>query len=139
VKKIESVLKLHPLLENICVCGRSSETFCVALIVPSKPALIQFAKEVLNKEGFSAKELTQDRSVCDAIADAMLAFGKTRGLEKFEIPRKIALVTDEWTPDSGHVTAAMKLRRKVVEDTYALEIDALYLSKNARKIPITIL
>ena len=34
--KVESVLKIHTVIENICVCARPSESFTVALIVPDE-------------------------------------------------------------------------------------------------------
>ena len=43
-----------------------------------------------------------------------------------EIPSKIRLVSDEWMPDSGLVTAALKIRRKNIQDYYRTEIMSLY-------------
>ena len=40
---VESVLKLHPCVENICVVAHPTETFCVAVVVPSKPQLAKLA------------------------------------------------------------------------------------------------
>ena len=40
--------------------------------------------------------------------------------------KKWVVVPDEWTPDSGEVTPSLKLKRKVVLDKYAEEIEALY-------------
>ncbi len=34
--KVESCLKLHPIVESICVCARSTERTAVALIVPDQ-------------------------------------------------------------------------------------------------------
>ena len=123
---VESVLKLHPIIENICVCARPSESFCVALVVPSVTRLLQFAEESFNKTGFTADELAKDKCILDAIIRVVLTFGHSKGLEKFEVPKKMALVLDKWTPDSGLVTAAMKLRRKQVEEKYAEAINRLY-------------
>ena len=119
---VESVLKLHPCVENICVVAHSTETFCVAVVVPSKPQLAKLA-------GVSPDELEaclEDRKVLDTLARDLLKFGPQKGLEKFEVPRKVALVVDDWTPDSGLVTAALKLRRKQVEEKYSGEIQRLY-------------
>ena len=114
----------------MCVCAKSSENFCVALVVPVRAALLQFAQEVLGKTGFTVEQLSQDQSVLDAVAKALLNFGLTKGLQKFEIPKKFAIVHDEWTPESNLVTAAMKLRRKPVEEKYAKEIRDLYAQLN---------
>jgi long-chain acyl-CoA synthetase len=41
--------------------------------------------------------------------------------------KKWIIVPDEWTPDSGEVTPSLKLKRKVVLDKYAGEIESLYV------------
>ena len=41
--------------------------------------------------------------------------------------KKWIIVPDEWTPDSGEVTPSLKLKRKVVLDKYASEIESLYV------------
>jgi len=129
--KVESILKLHPLIDNICVFARSSENFSVAIVVPSRTELTKFSKEVVYKTGFTEEQLALDRSVMDAISQAMMTFGLAKGLQKFEVPRKFGLVFDEWTPDSGLVTAAMKLRRRPVEDKFTDLIASLYAELNS--------
>lgn len=55
-------------------------------------------------------------------------------LQKFEIPRAVCLVSEAWTPESGLLTAAMKLKRKTIESVFSAEIAAMYLP--AKKISI---
>ena len=52
-------------------------------------------------------------------------------LDKTETPEKVTLVSEEWTPESGHVTAAMKLKRKFIEDFYKQEISSMLGIQNA--------
>lgn len=40
------------------------------------------------------------------------------------------MVTDAWTPDTGLVTDALKLKRKAIEEKYKEDIDELYGEKN---------
>ena len=47
-------------------------------------------------------------------------------LEKFEVPQAVKLVPEIWTPDMGLVTAALKLKRKNIQDHYQLLIDRMY-------------
>ena len=47
-------------------------------------------------------------------------------LQKFEIPQAVFLVSEPWTPESGLLTAAMKLKRKSLEAAFAEEISELY-------------
>ena len=123
---VEGVLKLSPLVESICVVVRSDQIFSTAIIVPDANNLTIFAKEKVGKEGFTVGQLCLDESVKASLCKSLLSFGLSNGLEKFEIPKKIALVQDEWTPESGLVTAASKLKRKEVEKFYVSEIEKMY-------------
>lgn len=51
---------------------------------------------------------------------------KQARLEKFEIPAKIKLISEPWTPESGLVTAALKLKREVLRKTYEDDLAKLY-------------
>ena len=55
-----------------------------------------------------------------------MAFGKQHGLEKFEIPTKMTLIPIPWLPDTGLVTAALKLKRKEIQRRYQEDIDRMY-------------
>merc|ERR1719516_591085 len=90
--KVESQLKTHPLVENICVYGDSYQSYTVAVMVPIRNALEKLAQE----------------------------------LEKFEIPRIVTLVPEAWTPESGLVTAAFKIKRKVIQTFFQQDIDQMY-------------
>ena len=48
-------------------------------------------------------------------------------LQKFEIPKAVHLVSEPWTPESGLITAAMKLKRKQIENVFGAEIAQMYL------------
>jgi len=47
-------------------------------------------------------------------------------LEKFEIPGATTLCPELWTPESGLVTAAFKLKRKPIQDYYQKELKQMY-------------
>ena len=113
-------------MESICVVVRSDQIFSTAIIVPDSNNLLKFVEEKLRKTGFTTAELCRDSSVKSALCNTLLSFGLSNGLEKFEIPKKIALVLDEWTPESGLITAASKLKRKEVEKFYLSEIESMY-------------
>ena len=48
-------------------------------------------------------------------------------MQKFEIPRAVFLVNEPWTPESGLITAAMKLKRKTIENVFSTEIAEMYI------------
>jgi long-chain acyl-CoA synthetase len=41
--------------------------------------------------------------------------------------KKHVIVPDEWTPESGEVTPSLKLKRRVVLERYADEIEQMYV------------
>ena len=47
-------------------------------------------------------------------------------MDKFEIPAKIKLLPDPWTPESGLVTAALKLKREQLKAEFKDELEKLY-------------
>ncbi|XP_076331044.1 fatty acid CoA ligase Acsl3-like isoform X3 [Tachypleus tridentatus] len=123
--KVEAELKTCSLLDNICVYGDSFETYLVALAVPNAKQLQQLAK-TLHKDHLVFSEMCQDTEVFSAFQKALVDHAKKALLQRVEIPTKIKLVTEEWTPDSGLVTAAFKLRRKVIQNFYKSDIEAMY-------------
>ena len=124
---VESVLKICPLIDSICIVVHPDQTFATAIIIPDSRNLTQLSEEI-GKYGFTVDELCLDDAVKNAFCQRLFTYGISHGLEKFEIPKKITLVTDEWTPESGLVTAAMKLKRKELEKYYSIEIQTMYMS-----------
>ncbi|EPY34589.1 hypothetical protein STCU_01510 [Strigomonas culicis] len=55
--------------------------------------------------------------------------GRAAGRKSFEIVQSLLLVNDEWTSANGALTAAMKLKRQVIDERYAEEIKALFLKE----------
>lgn len=51
---------------------------------------------------------------------------KAAKLDKFETPAKIKLLPEQWTPESGLVTAALKIKREQVKAKYKNELLKLY-------------
>lgn len=50
-------------------------------------------------------------------------------LERFEIPIKVRLSPEPWTPETGLVTDAFKLKRKELKNHYLNDIERMYGGK----------
>lgn len=128
--KIESELKTCQIVENICVYADSTKTYCIALVQPAEKALADLATSIgVITKGSSEKkfeELCRDDRVLKAATSFIGEYGRRRNLNKFEIPTKISLCEEAWTPDSGLVTAAFKIKRKEIQTKYREEIKRLY-------------
>jgi len=128
--KVESQLKTHQLVDNICVYADSQKTHTVALLVPIRDQLEKFAAKEINSDfqSMSFEQLCEDDNLEKAIVKTLFDHGRKHGLEKFEIPTKIKLVSNPWMPESGLVTAALKLKRKEIQKYYQNDIDKMYKS-----------
>jgi len=125
--KVEALLKTHPLVENICVYGDSFRSFIVALVVPSRAHLVALAHRKLGKTTDALAELCEDADVEREVLKELTEHArKSKQLEKFEIPQALALISEQWTPESGLITASFKMKRKVIQKCYQRKIDLMY-------------
>ncbi len=83
-------------------------------------------KKLSKPSTITYKQLCTDKQIQQFVSKAIQEFGLKAGLYKMEIPSKIRLCCEEWLPDSGLVTAALKLRRKNIQDFYQMEINKMY-------------
>ena len=123
--KVEAELKCCPIVDNICVFANGNFNYTIAILVPNATALHSYAK-TCNVKDATYEQLCNNREIVSMIQKDLTTFGKTAGLSKFEIPTKIKLASEPWTPDSGLVTAALKIRRKPIADFYKDDIDIMY-------------
>ena len=122
--KVEAVLKTHALIETICLHADPSKDFAVAVAVPNITALSELA-ESLSLE-IAPDKLCTDERLKETVVTTLNTYGLRNGLQRFELPKKISLIKDEWTPDSGLVTAAFKIRRIFIVRRYENEIAEMY-------------
>jgi len=125
--KVESILKNCALVENICVYGDSKRSYVVAIVCPDRAAFTRLA-EKLGKEPSTTdiEQLVADKDLVGAVLRELVQQGKKGQLQKFEIPGALHLCLEAWTPDSGLVTAAFKLKRRPLQDFYQQHIDRMY-------------
>lgn len=123
--KVEAILKTHPLVENICIYGDPYRTFVVALMVPSRAHLEALAAKLGKTAPYD--DLLEDPEVSAAVLKELTQHG-TKGcrLAKFELPHAVTVVKEQWTPDSGLVTASFKMKRKCIQKFYQRQIDQMF-------------
>ena len=119
--KVESILKIHSLVDQVCVCADPNQSFTVALIIPDEAKLLK-----MGSDSSTLEQVCSDPKIIEDLLKSLTKHGLNSGLEKFEIPKQIILLPEQWTPDSGMVTAAMKLKRKEIEKRYANQISFMY-------------
>lgn len=123
--KVEAILVVSPYVENIMLHADPFHSYVVALIVASQTALENWAK----KEGIQYTDIADLCQKQEAVKEVLLSLqkvGKSAKLERIEIPTKIKLLSEPWTPESGLVTAALKLKRENLKKRFAEDLKALY-------------
>jgi long-chain acyl-CoA synthetase len=125
---IEAVLKRSPLVAEAVLLGDRRKHAAV-LIVPEFAALERRLIELGRPPG-SRKELATRADVLalyQEIVDAL-----NRDLAQFERIKKIAILPTEFSIASGELTPTLKVKRKIVEERWRAEIEALYMEDPAR-------
>ncbi|KAK6117805.1 hypothetical protein DH2020_048432 [Rehmannia glutinosa] len=123
--KIEAALMSSNLVDSIMVYADPFHNFCVALVVPSRQVLEGWANESgVKYTDFS--ELCEKAEAKNEVQQSLVKAAKAAKLDKFEIPAKIQLLPDPWTPESGLVTAALKLKREQIKSKFKDELEKLY-------------
>ncbi|XP_021648938.2 long chain acyl-CoA synthetase 8 isoform X2 [Hevea brasiliensis] len=123
--KVEAALMSSNYVDNIMVYADSFKNYCVALVVPSHQALEKWSQQVGIKYRNFAELCNKDETIAE-VRQSLSKVGKAAKLDKFEIPEKIKLLPDPWTPESGLVTAALKIKREQLKSKFKEELQKLY-------------
>jgi long-chain acyl-CoA synthetase len=119
---LENALKEHPLIGQAAVIG-DLRKFVSALIVLDPEVAPGWAKQH-GLDGKSTAELAQEPAVVEEIQKAVDEVNK--GFSQVEQIKKFTILPTEWTAESEELTPTLKLKRRVINDKYADEIDRLY-------------
>ncbi|GAB4859315.1 hypothetical protein Ancab_010777 [Ancistrocladus abbreviatus] len=123
--KVEAALMSSSYVDNIMVYADPFHHYCVALVVPSHQVLEKWAQGA-GIEYNSFSELCDKAEAVKEVQDSLSKAAKEAKLDKFEIPGKIKLLPEPWTPESGLVTAALKLKREQLKAKFKNELQNLY-------------
>jgi len=125
-QNLESSIKASPYIEQIGVIG-DKRKYLSALIVPAFPELEAFAKE----KGISYSshdDLIKNDEINTLIREELDKH--TKHFARVEQIRKFTLLDAEWTQETDELTPTQKVKRKVISEKYADEIEAMYTEDN---------
>ncbi len=107
-QNLENALKADPLIADCVVIG-DKRKYITALVVPNSERL----------------EGTPQEKIRQMIGQRVEALNKT--LAPFEQIKKFTLLAESFTLASGELTPTLKVKRRVIAEKYASQIDAMYL------------
>jgi long-chain acyl-CoA synthetase len=119
---IENTLKTNKYISQAVLIG-DKRKFPAVLVVPNWEQLEKWAK-IKNLLWTDRSQLLAMPIVHAKIEKEV--FGKLQGLAKFETPKKVALLEHDFSVERGELTPTLKVKRNVVYDKYASELDAMY-------------
>lgn len=120
--KLETILKNHPLIAQACMIGdaRNYITMILSLDPEEAPG---WAKA----RGIPYTDLAAFAEHPEVVAEVQRAVDEANlQVSRVEQVKKFTVVPDAWTPDSGEITPSLKLKRRVVLERYADQIEAMY-------------
>ncbi|ELP84559.1 long-chain-fatty-acid--CoA ligase, putative [Entamoeba invadens IP1] len=116
---IESKYVVHPIVDTICVFADNFHDFVVALVVLNKKETEEVTQKTIDA-------VIQDRSECDKIKHLIEKDVSKCGLNERQKVKHFKFIDDEWTPENGMLTAALKMKRSAIEKRYKTEIDTMF-------------
>ena len=121
-QNIENSLKDSPYIEQVAVIG-DRRKYLAALIIPSFEELKKWCK----KQGIDTRsnsEIIKRPEVVKLIESEIQKY--TRHYARVEQIRKFSLLDAEWTQGTGELTPTQKVKRRIIEQKYSKDIEALY-------------
>jgi long-chain acyl-CoA synthetase len=120
---LEDQLRAHPLISQAMVVG-DARPFVGALITLDPEALDGWKQRNSKSAGIPVDDLVTDpdlvAEVDAAVKQANLVVSHAESIRKFRI------LPVDFTEDTGELTPTMKVKRKVVTEKFAPDIEALY-------------
>jgi long-chain acyl-CoA synthetase len=119
---IENAIKTNKYISQAVVIG-DKRKFPVVLVVPNWEQLEKWAR-IKNLIWTQRSQLLEMPIVHAKIEKEV--YGKLQGLAHFELPKKVALLEEDFSVDRGELTPTLKVKRRVIDKTYRDVIDRLY-------------
>lgn len=120
---VENKMKESVYIEQMIVIGNGRK-FVSALIVPAFMHVRKWLADNKMNVPVNNSDIIKMPEVVNLIQDQVNKYNP-----EFSHPeqvKKFALLPDEWTIDGGELTPTIKIKRKVIEQKYAAQIDELY-------------
>jgi long-chain acyl-CoA synthetase len=124
---MENVAAMSPYVAQVVMIG-DRRAFPSMLVVPDAENLKAWAAQEGISTGDYAALLRDPRVVALLERETM---GRLGEFANYERPKKITVVPEEFTIESGMLTPTMKIRRRQVEERYGAEIERLYAGSSA--------
>ena len=128
---VENKMKESPYIEQMMVIG-ADRKFVSALVIPSFMQVRKYLRD--NHPTVVVSDKNSDLIKLPEVLALM-----QKQVDKYNVNfshpeqvKKVSLLADEWTVDSGELTPSLKIKRKVIEKEYARQIEEIYADNPAK-------
>ena len=119
---IENRLKTNPFISQAVMLG-DKRKFPSVLVVPNYDQLVPWAASqgitTSTHPELLARPAVQQKMEAEVRSSLV-------GLASFEMPKKVALIEQDFSVERGELTPTLKVKRRVIDTTYKAMIDQLY-------------
>jgi long-chain acyl-CoA synthetase len=119
LEKVEAAYRGAQTVANVMVYADSEHARPIAIVMANEKALTDEAAKL----GVTGHSIYTDNKVRNLVLKDLHAAGRRANLGSLETVASVVITDEEWTPDSGLVTATSKLNRKVIKNKFQKDID----------------
>ncbi|KAJ3354843.1 long-chain fatty acid-CoA ligase [Entophlyctis luteolus] len=130
LEKLEASYRMSKYIFNLIVHADPEKSYPIAIVMPIEKEIRSLAKSInpqIDADSCDYKELCNRSDIIAVILDSMKEIAKSVNMKPAEIVRHVVLSPEEWMPQNGFLTAAMKVQRRFVIQRYQSDIDAVYV------------
>ncbi|ESL08713.1 fatty acyl CoA synthetase [Trypanosoma rangeli SC58] len=109
---------------GVCVLVHPSRSYIAALGLTTESLAMKFAKE--NNISGTFPAILENEEFRTKVTQSFRATAQKANRKSFEVIRHVRLLAEEWTPENDILTAALKLKRRVIDERYKDLIGELF-------------
>lgn len=121
-QKLESLLKKNSLISQVLIHG-DNKKYIVALITLDATSVTKFAKET-GLSFANYESLTQHPAVLEGVRRFVAEVNSK--LASYETIKRFSVLPKDFTVEDGELTPSLKIKRKILDQKYKKQLDALY-------------
>jgi len=123
-ERLEAIYRNCPWVGNVMIYACSNYNEVIAFVYPNRRAVEDWAATQGIKEEWH--HLSENPKVEKLVLDGLNNIWSSAKLKSIEKVMAVKIFAEEWTPENGWLTAAMKLRRNEVHKRFSKEIEEVY-------------
>ena len=132
--KVQNILINSKYVSQMFLHGESLYNYSIALVYPNLNECIAFLKEDkklgdIDYDKLTYNDLPENKIMEKEIAKDCDKVGRQHGLKGFEIPKKIRIISEGFTPQNNLMTATLKLKLTDIRVKYLDTLKKLYEEK----------